>query len=107
MTRQVATLGFPDSISFGPPCCTYPPNTVTPVVSTIFTNGVPTAKLGDVLTPVPGIPSCDAGCAPLFRQVFAVSTVFIEGRCTAHVGDLTAPASPRTILPGPTTVFAN
>ncbi len=107
MTRQVATLGFPDSISFGPPCCTYPPNTVTPVVSKIFTNGKTSAKLGDVLTPVPGIPSCDSGCSPLFRQIIAVSTVFKEGRCTAHVGDLTAPASPRKILPGPTTVFAS
>lgn len=105
--RQVATLGFPDSISFGPPCCTYPPNFVTPVVSTVFTNGAPTAKLGDILTPVPGIPSCDSGCPPLFRKIVSVSTVFTEGRPTAHVGDLTALASPRTILPGFTTVFAN
>lgn len=105
--RQVATLGFPDSISFGPPCCIYPPNVVTPVVSKIFTNGLPTAKLGDVLTPVPGIPTCDSGCPPLYRQIIAVSTVFKEGRCTAHIGDLTAPSSPRTILAGPTTVFAN
>jgi len=105
--RQVATLGFPDSISFGPPCCTYPPNVVTPVISTIFTNGLPTAKFGDVLTPVPGIPSCDSSCPPLFRQIISVSTVFKEGRMTAHTGDLTAPSSPRIILGGPTTVFAN
>ena len=104
---QVASLTFPDSISYGPPCCVYAPNTVTPVVSKIFTNGKPTAKLGDVLTPVPGKPTCDSGCPPLYRQIIAVSTVFKEGRCTAHVGDLTAPVSPRTILPGPTTVFAN
>jgi hypothetical protein len=105
--RPVATLGFPDSISFGPPCCVYAPNIVTPVVSRILTNGRPTAKLGDVLTPVPGAPTCNSGCPPLFRKIIAVSTVFKEGRCTAHVGDLTAPATPRIILPSPTTVFAN
>jgi hypothetical protein len=31
----------------------------------------------------------------------------VNGRPTAHVGDLTNPASPRTILPAPTNLFAS
>lgn len=106
MTRPIAAIGNPDSISFRP-CCVYPPNTVVPVVSTIFANGRMRSGAGDVLTPAPGFPVCkDTFCPPLFRIVKAPSTVFVNGRPSAHVGDLTNPGSPRTILPAPTNVFA-
>ena len=105
--RPVAGLGNPDSISFRPPCCTYPMNVVTPIVSKTFINGRPVAKAGDVLTPAPGFPTCeDVSCFPLPRTVIAVNKVFVEGRPIATVGDLTNPATPRTILPFPTNVFA-
>jgi uncharacterized Zn-binding protein involved in type VI secretion len=107
MTRPIAALGNPDSISFRS-CCTYPPNVVTPIASTVFSNGRPRAKAGDVLTPAPGFPTCpDTSCAPLARAIIAPSKVFVNGRPSAHVGDLTNPASPRTILPSPTNLFVN
>lgn len=105
--RPVAALGNPDNTSFRPKCCVYPVNTVTPIVSHCFANGRPIAKAGDVLTPAPGFPTCDdVTCVPLARTVIAVNKVFIRGQPIATVGDLTNPATPRTILPFPTNVFA-
>ena len=107
MSRPVACLGNPDSISFKP-CCVYPPNIVTPIVSNVFSNGRPRAKVGDILTPAPGFPVCkDTTCPPLPRTIIGVSTVFVNGRPSAHVGDLTNPATPRKILPAPTNLFVN
>lgn len=106
--RPVAALTNPDLVSFRPPCCTYPPNIVTPIVSTVFANGRPRAKAGDVLTPVPGFPTCpDVSCAVLPRVVIAVSKSFINGSPSAHVGDLTSPVSPRIIGMFPTNIFVN
>ncbi len=107
MSRPVALLGNPDSISVRP-CCVYPPNTVTPIVSTVIANGRPRAKVGDVLTPAPGFAVCpNTSCPPLERVIIGVSKVIVNGRPSAHVGDLTNPASPRTILPAPTNLFVN
>ena len=106
MARQVAAQTFPDSISFRG-CCMYLPSTVIPTPCTVFSNGQPTAKATDVLTPVPCTCICEGCGPPLTRQIIAVSTVFKDGRPTAHAGDLTAPVSPRTILPGFTTIFAS
>jgi uncharacterized Zn-binding protein involved in type VI secretion len=107
MTRPVATLGNPDSVSFLP-CCVYPVNTVVPIVKNVFANGRPVAAGGDVLTPAPGFPVCkDTSCPPLARVVVSASKVFVQGRPIGHVGDLTSVASSRTILPSPTTVFAS
>lgn len=107
MTRPIAALGNPDSISTRP-CCVYPPNIVTPIVSTVFANGRPRAKAGDMLTPAPGFPVCDdTHCPPLIRKIIAPSKVIINKRPSAHVGDLTNTFSPRTILPSPTNVFVN
>jgi uncharacterized Zn-binding protein involved in type VI secretion len=107
MTRPIAGLSNPDLISFRPPCCVYPPNVVTPIVSTVFANGRPRAKAGDVLTPAPGFPTCKSPCPPLPRAVIAVSKAFINGRPSAHVGDLTNPVSPRIIGMFPTNIFVN
>ena len=105
MTRPIAALGNPDSISFRP-CCVYPPNIVTPIVSNVFANGRPRAKGTDVLVPAPGVPTCpDTTCRPIARTIVAPSKVFVNGRPSAHVGDLTNTVSPRTILPLPTHVF--
>lgn len=105
--RPVAGLGNPDNVSFRP-CCVYPVNTVTPVVSKTFINGRPVAKVGDVLTPAPGFPVCkDTVCPPLARTPIAVNKLFVNGQSVASVGDLTNPASPRTILPFPTNVFVS
>jgi uncharacterized Zn-binding protein involved in type VI secretion len=107
MTRPIAALGNPDSVSFRP-CCVYPQNVVTPIVATVFSQGRPRAKAGDVLTPAPGFPVCkDTFCPPLARTIIAPSKVFVNGRPSAHVGDLTNPATPRTILPVPTNLFVN
>jgi hypothetical protein len=107
MTRPIAGLGNPDSISFRP-CCVYPPNAVIPTVSTVFANGRPRSTGGDVLTPAPGFPVCpDTTCTPIARVIIAPSKVFVNGRPSAHVGDLTNTVSPRTILPVPTNVFVN
>ncbi len=107
MTRPIAGLGNPDSISYRP-CCVYPPNTVTPIVSTVFAAGIPRAKGGDALTPAPGFPVCkDTFCPPLERTIISVSTVFVNGLPSAHVGDLTNTTSPRIILPVPTNLFVN
>jgi hypothetical protein len=108
MTRPIAGLGNPDLVSFRPPCCVYPPNIVTPIVATVFANGRPRAKAGDVLTPAPGFPTCkDVTCVPLPRAIIAPSKAFVNGRPSAHVGDLTNPASPRIIGMFPTNVFVN
>lgn len=104
--RPVAGLGNPDNVSFRPPCCVYPVNTMVPVVANVFTNGRPIAKAGDVLTPAPGFPTCkDVTCSPLPRVVIAVNKTFVQGQPVATVGDLTNPSSPRTILPFPTNMF--
>jgi uncharacterized Zn-binding protein involved in type VI secretion len=99
MTRPVACLGFPDSISkIG--CCTYPPNTVIPIINKVLSVGSPEARVGDVLIPVPCVCDCKGPpCpTPLLRTIIAVSKILSTGRPTAHVGDLTAPVSPRIIL---------
>ncbi len=108
MTRPVAALANQDLVSFRPPCCVYPPNVVTPIVSTVFANGRPRAKAGDVLTPAPGFPTCsDVTCAPIPRTIIAPSKCFVNGRPAAHVGDLTNPVSPRIIAMFPTNIFVN
>jgi uncharacterized Zn-binding protein involved in type VI secretion len=94
MSRPVACLTFPDSISYKG-CCIYPPNIVAPIFNKVFSIGLPEARVGDVLFPIP----CSCG-SPLFRIVIGASKIFSTGRPTAHVGDLTAPVSPRIILGG-------
>lgn len=105
--RPIVTLGNPDNVSYRP-CCVYPVNVVTPVISNTMANGRPVAKAGDVLTPAPGFPVCkDTFCPPLERVIIAVSNTMVNGSPAASVGDLTNPASPRTILPSPTNTFVS
>jgi hypothetical protein len=94
MSRPVACLTFPDSISYKG-CCKYLPNTVVPIFNKVFSIGLPEAGITDVLAPVPCVCICTFSCGPpLFRQILGYSKVITTGRPTAHVGDLTAPVSP-------------
>lgn len=107
MTRPVSCLGDLDSWSFRP-CCVYPTNVVTPIVSTVFATGRCRAHVGDVLTPAPGFPVCPKTvCPPLPRTIIGVSKVIVDKRPSAHIGDLTNPVSPRIILSSPVKIFTN
>ena len=104
MSRSVAKLLDTDSFSsLG--CCNYPPNVIDRVsnVRNFICGGRPVARIGDVLSPVPGIWTCGgSGTCILPRTITPTSPtrVIAGGRPVARIGDNTNIPSGRVITSG-------